>query len=294
MGYLFLFIALIAGTTKGALGKKLSNTVITHKQSVFVNLIRMFLCTVISIVVLAVQSGGLNITIDMPALIYGSMAGVTLSVFTITWLLSMQHGAYMLVSIAQSFGMVVALVGSFLVFREEITIKKISGVSILILAVFVVASYSSRIKGKLTAKAIILLVLCGSSCGLYDFSQKLFTAFSKAEISTLNLLTYIISALALLLFYMVPENQNSNKINPRELFQKTFWMIMIMSVSLFVNSYFMALSTHYLTATQLYPISRAGGMIAAALMSAIFFGEKITFRCVLGISLSFVAILLLK
>jgi len=292
MGYIFLLIALIAGTTKGFLGKKLSNTVVTHRQSVFVNLIRMILCIVISIGVLLVQSGGFRIVIDIPALIFGSMAGVTLSVFTVTWLMSMRHGVYMLVSVAQTFGMVITLVGSFLVFREKIGWQQILGVGILIAAVLVTASYSRSQKGRLTVKAVILLILCGVSCGLYDFSQKLFTAFSTAEISTLNLLTYIAAAMVLFLFFMISEADA--QIKTKELFRKTIWNVMAASVCLFVNSYFMALSTRYLTATQLYPVSRAGGMIAAALMSAIFFGEKITLRCVAGISLSFIAILLLK
>ncbi len=292
MGYIYLFIALVAGTTKGFFGKKLSNTVVTHRQSVFVNLVRMILCTGISIGVLAVESRGKEIVIDIPALIFGSMAGVTLSVFTITWLMSMRHGAYMLVSVAQSVGIIITLIGSFLIFREKIRWQQILGVGVLIAAVFVVASYSSRQKGRLTVKGVLLLILCGLSCGLYDFSQKLFTAYSSAEISTLNLLTYLISALALMLLLLVPEGEVQLK--TKELFRKTFGIVLVMALSLFVNSYFMALSTHYLTAAQLYPISRAGGMITAALMSAVFFGEKITPRLMAGLCLAFVAILLLK
>lgn len=45
---------------------------------------------------------------------------------------------------------------------------------------------------------------------------------------------------------------------------------------------------------KVYPIYQAGDLIMSAAMSAVFFKEKITFRCVVGLTLAFLSILLIK
>ena len=84
------------------------------------------------------------------------------------------------------------------------------------------------------------------------------------------------------------------KLDAKELIRSTCVSILIMSVCLFINSYFKAMANDYLTPTQVYPIYQAGGLIFSALMAAFFFKEKITLRCAIGLVLAFIAILLLK
>ena len=76
--------------------------------------------------------------------------------------------------------------------------------------------------------------------------------------------------------------------------KKVFLPILLMSVCLFLNSYFKAFSTQYLSDAQLYPIYQAGGLILSSMIGAVFFKEKVTLRCVIGLVLAFAAILLLK
>ena len=78
------------------------------------------------------------------------------------------------------------------------------------------------------------------------------------------------------------------------LLRSTLLPIVLMAVCLFLNSYFKAMSNNYIPPMQLFPIYQAGGLILSATMSAVFFKEKITPRCVIGLTLSFIAILLLK
>ena len=292
MGYLYLAISLLAGSTKGFMGKRVSTVVSGYRQSVFVNLIRMVICILISAGVLLTEVWGRGLTIDVPAVLYGALAGVMISVFTVTWLLSVRHGAFMLISVAQMFGVVVTVICSAVVFRENITFLQFAAMGVLMIAVVIMGSYSRSIKGKLSVSAVVLLVVCGLSSGLYDFSQKLFTHYSAASVSTLNLLTYFISSVVLCGVFFLAKEKGCTVENG--LFRKTFVSVLIMSVCLFLNSYFKALTTMYLPATQIYPMYQAGGLIISALMSAVFFKERITLRCVVGMILAFVAILLLK
>ena len=114
----------------------------------------------------------------------------------------------MLISVAQMFGVVITLLCSFLVFRENIAPRQFVAVGILIVAVLIMVSYSAVIKGKLSVGAILLLVLCGVSNGIYDFSLKLYTHFSSSSISVLNLITYIISMAGMLLIFLIPSKKD--------------------------------------------------------------------------------------
>lgn len=55
MGYLFLALALLAGSTKGYCGKKTSGFVREYKDAMFTNFVRMVLCILISFLLLALS-----------------------------------------------------------------------------------------------------------------------------------------------------------------------------------------------------------------------------------------------
>ena len=290
MGYLYLFISLITGATKGLFGKKVSTLVTGTRGAAATNLLRMALCTLISILLLVTGIEKVSLVPDGPAIFIGIAAGVTLSAFTITWLLAVQKGAFVLISVAQMFGVVVTLICSTLVFGTQPTLLQYLGIALLMAAVLVMGSYSKKLKGSLTAIAIVLLILCGVSSGLYDFTLKLFTTYSTSSKSMLNLLTYLVSALILGGMVLLPQKGEKVAIP----WKKIVLPILLMSVCLFLNSYFKAFSTQYLPDAALYPIYQAGGLILSTLIGAVFFQERVTVRCVIGLVLAFAAILLLK
>ena len=167
------------------------------------------------------------------------------------------------------------------------------GVILVVIAILIMISYNNTTKGKLTKAALIYLFLCGLSSGLLDFSQKLFTHYSGCSVTYLNLITYI-SATVVLGIYFVIFSGKDVSIQYKKLFKETFLVILAMSVCLFLNSYFKALATKYLSATQIYPVYQSGGLILSALMSGIIFKEKITKQCIIAMCIAFIAILLLK
>ena len=292
MGYIFVVIALLAGSTKGYFGKRISGIVSTHRQSVLVNAVRMLICVFISAGMIALEGLQSGVLLDGAAWWTGALAGVTVSVFMVTWLLSVRQGAFMLISVSQMFGVVVTLVCSRIVFQSPILPRQIIAVGILIVAVLIMGSYSAALKGGLGLSTVILLLLCGVSSGLYDFSLKLFTHYSASSISALNLISYVIAAIALGFVFLIPTGEAQFKVKP--LLRATGLPLIIMSACLFLNSYFKALANNYFTPVQLYPIYQAGGLILSALMAAVFFKEKITPRCIIGMVLAFAAIILLK
>ena len=70
--------------------------------------------------------------------------------------------------------------------------------------------------------------------------------------------------------------------------------VFVMSVCLYLNSYFKTLAGGYISATQLYPLNQGAAVILSLLMSSIFFKEKINWKCIFGIVLAFVALMFIN
>lgn len=296
MGYIYLCIALLAGCTKGFMGKKISGRIETQKQSVLVNFIRALICIFIGLAFVLPETIRGKLIIDFEAVIFGTLAGVTLSVFLVSWMLAVKHGALTLLSVAQMFGVVVTLVCSFICFKDPISLRQLIAIAILFVAVLIMFSYNNNLKGGLSVGGFLAIAVCGVFNGFYDFAGKLYMSFSSSGASVLTLTTYVIAAVTLGIVFLI-ENKGEKKKSEttnKELLRQSIIPIIVMSVCLFLNSYFKALANLYLPPVVLFPASQAGGLIFSAAMSAIFFKEKITVRCVIGLALAFVAIILLK
>jgi multidrug transporter EmrE-like cation transporter len=76
--------------------------------------------------------------------------------------------------------------------------------------------------------------------------------------------------------------------------KKVWHYITIMAVALFFVNYLKTTAAQTLPAAHVYPLYQGGVLVVASLMAAIFFGEKITLRCVLGILMTFAAMLMMN
>ena len=130
-----------------------------------------------------------------------------------------------------------------------------------------------------------------------DFSQKMFVRVDGADsVSAFNLYTYVFAAAVLLAFYLF----NRIKVGAQGEkggFKKLCGLlgfVFVMSVCLYMNSYFKTLAGGYISATQLYPLNQGAAVILSLLMSSIFFKEKVNLKCIVGIVLAFVALMLIN
>jgi len=236
------------------------------------------------------------------------LSGVTTSVFVISWLLSVRRGAYMLVDVFLMLGVVVAIFLSWAVLGETVTLKQAIGFVILLGAVYLMCSYQRATKGKLTLLSFALLVLCGVSTGLTDFSQKWFVrTMEETPVSVFQFYTYVFSALTLLIFYVVSGLAERRKATaaeavaaaPRKTLRQKLPLVLIayivvMAVCLYLHSYFKTLAAGELSASQLYPLNQGGGLLLSTAMAAVFFKEKPNASSIVGILLAFAALLLIN
>lgn len=293
MGYLFLSISLLAGATKGYCGKKMGDFAANVQNATLLNLVRMILCTGLGMLVVFAYKHTSYLTLNTTVIAISAISGISTSVFVVIWLISVRKSAYMMLDIFLMLGTLVPMISGYLAFGESITLNQWIGFFVLVTAVIIMCSYNNSIKTKLRLSSLLLLVLCGLANGITDFSQKLFVKMMpQVPVSIFNLYSYIFAAITLAVVYAV--------IAPKEKahFVKSlcgkYMYIVIMSVTLIINSYFKTKAATHLDSAQLYPLNQGMALILSALIASVLFKEKLTAKCVIGIFIAFAGLLIMN
>lgn len=299
MGYLFLSIALAAGITKGYCGKRTSSYIITNSDSMIMNLLRMVVCIFIGFFLILAQNELSSLSLDGFGVFVTAMSGIASAAFVVSWLLSVRTGAYMMVEVFLLLGVIVPIALCRIFFAEEIGLWQMIGIAVLLVAVYIMTAYNSSVKGRLSVGSFLLLLLCGVSNGIADFSQKLFVkSRPEGSIAAFNFYTYVFAAVVLLVAYIVfrrvDVRSGAEIRKPMSVIKPIWYFVVIMAVCLFANSFFKTQAALYLDAAQLYPLNQGSSVILSLLMSAIVFKEKINAKCIVGICLSFAALLMIN
>lgn len=295
MGYLFLALALLSGSTKGYCGKKTSGYVSEYKDAMFTNFIRMVLCILIGFVILLIQGNIGLLRVSRGLVLITMLSGVTTSVFVVSWLVSVKKGAYMMLDVFLMLGVMVPLLLSSFIFGEKIRLNQWIGLAILLVAVIIMCSYNNQIKEKMSISSLVLLIICGLANGLTDFSQKLFTkTIPDGNAAVFNFYTYIFSAAVLLVFYIGAKIKDDSSGSAMTVFRQVGVYIAIMSVCLFANSFFKTKAAAFLDSATLYPLNQGSSLILSSFMSRIFFKERLTAKCITGLAIAFVGLLIIN
>lgn len=293
MGYLFLSLALLSGVTKGYCGKKTSGFIKGTKDSILSNMIRMLLCILIGFV-LILFSGNLVQLVPTPRLLFiGALSGISTAVFVVTWLISVQKSAYMMLDVFLMLGMLIPLICGRIFFDETIRLTQWIGIAVLFAAVVIMCSYNNTIKQKITLPSLLLLILCGISNGITDFSQKLFVkSLPNTSVSVFNFYTYLFAALTLTAAYFLIRTQEERA--DKKVFLHIFGYVFVLAACLFANSYFKTLAANHLDSVLLYPLNQGAALMLSSAMAAVFFREKLTFKCITGLLVAFIGLLIIN
>ena len=299
MGYLFLSLALAAGITKGYCGKRTSGAIEHSSDSMVMNSLRMGLCVIIGFVMILLQGELSSLTGDATLVWISLLSGVSTAAFVVAWLLSIRSGAYMMVEVFLLIGVIVPITLCRIFLNEPITLRQIVAIAILVVAVYIMCTYNASVKGKLKPRAIVVLFLCGLGNGFADCSQKLFVkARPEASIAVFNLYTYLFAGAVLLIacivFRRADQKAGAQLRAPLAVIKPIWIYVLIMAACLFAYSFFKTRAAGYLDAVQLYPLSQGASVLLSLLMSSLLFGEKINLRCIIGVVLSFAALLMIN
>ena len=300
MGYLFLAIALITGSIKGYCGKKTSAYVEKYEDAMFANALRMAFCIIIGFCLVAVKDGVPSLIVEPGVLLITVASGVSTAVFVVTWLVTVKKGAYMMLDVFCMIGIIIPLIGGMILYNETVRPIQWLGIALLLCAACIMCSYNNSIKTAMTLSSALLLIICGAANGFTDFSQKMFVKQAGGTpISVFNFYTYAVAALILFVCYAVCSIRKKNTAKPGEdqgklQIKPILVYVLIMSVCLFFSSYFKTAAANYLPAPELYPLYQGLALVLSTLMATFLFRERLTVKCVAGIFLSFIALILIN
>ena len=146
--------------------------------------------------------------------------------------------------------------------------------------------------------ALLLLVLCALANGVADLSQKMFVReMPQTEIAVFNFYTYVFASVILLVFcilFRAREGKTQQLRSPAKVLRPILGYVIVMAACLFLNVYFKTSAARYLNAAAIYPLSQGGAVILSVLMSTFLFDEKINLKGIIGVVLSFVALLFIN
>ncbi len=292
MGYIFIIFALSAGLMKGFCGKKISGLVSSVKGTFYMNMLRMLLCVAVGFFLVAVN-GYAAFKINPATLLITAVSGISTAMFVVSWIFCVRRGAYVMIDVFLMLGGALTIALCKLFFRETVSIKQLIGFVLLVVASYIMCSYSSSIKGSFSLSSFLLLVVCGALNGLADFSQKWYIyAQPTGSVSIFNFYTYLFAAAVLFLSFAIADKKENVPNDGKSL--KVFLVICVMAVCLFANSYFKTMAAKFIPSAVLYPLTSGASIVLSAFMAAIFFKEKITPKCAIGIIIALGAIIIMN
>lgn len=303
IGYIFLFITVLIGVSKGYCGKKTSEFINGITDGLILQSIRVILCVVIGGCLLLFSRD--NVQIDKMVLFISFLNGLANASFLLSWLFAVRSGAYLFVDVCLTAGgILIPCFGGAIFFGGNITIIQYIGILIMMAAVLVMCGYNATVTNKRLSFSNILLLLCVAfSNGLMGFCEKFFahhthTVNLNCSTSFFGLLTFLFAALLLIVSLpIVCKKKNSTVKQSIKVFPfKKLWIYLILiAVFLYFNTYFGTLTNAYINNTVLiYPLKFGSNLLLSAVMAAIFFKEKINLRSIIGMILITTSIILIN
>lgn len=292
MGYLLLFVAALASSIKGFAGKRSSRYVQRMPEVMLTNALRMLLCLLISsAIAVLTESRGLKAerSTMLCALLYGAMLASNVAV----WIMCARESGYLLISVFSMMGMLVSLLCSSLFLHDSIRMIQLPGIVLLIGASIVMCRHRRGQDTKLTRRSLMLLIANTLAGGLCDFAQKLFADMNVGDSTAVySFYCYVFAAAFLLCGYMSICRGNG-RFQP-SVIHRVFPFTCMMAVTQFINTYARTLAGGLLPAAQFYPVYKGMETILGVLMAAFMLREKPDARALIGVSMAFAALLLIR
>ncbi len=295
IGYLYILGALIAGLAKGFCGKKISNSINGFKDCVFINLVRMLFCAIISFAFVlfewnfsSLQINGQNIGIYI-------LSCLGMTVFCVCWMYAYKQNAYVFLNIFTMIGSVITCFLTVIVYKESVSWNQWLGMAILFCAVITMSKYNKDIKGKINPLSIIILVVGCLGSAVTDFSQKAYMKSGGESPATFNFYTYLLGFVFLAILLFIINRKKDKELLTQEVYNKKHILAYFsMSLFLFANTALKTLASGVLKSAQIYPVLQGLNLILSGLMAHFIFKEKASVKSILGMAMAFCGLMIMN
>ncbi len=310
MGYLMLGIALLAGAAKSYCGKRTAGLLTESRDGILATLVRLIIAAAVGLILLLISETPASLVPESTTLWVAAAAGVATAFNLLMWLLYNKDGSYLLREIFARFSLLIPLLGGRILYGDRILPIQWFGFILLLGAVLLLRGGDGNEQKKpLTPRLIVYLVVNTIAYGFSSLLLKVFANLSESgavsdSTAVFNFYTYLFAAVTLTVCLGVlaltkrirPDSEEPER-EPgasRRLILRLMPFISVMAVGIYVNSYFMVQAGRYLTPVQIYPFNSGASLVITALLSTLFFKEKLTWRTCAGIILAFAALMIIN
>ena len=309
MVYLVVFAALMFNSLKGYNGKKVSILAKRTEDPYFFSLVRMLMCIVLGLAIALM--GGATLRIDGGMLAVCILSGVANVIFLVAWMMSVKYNPMVTVDVTMTTGSIIPAVLCLIFFSEAIRLPKLVGFALIVLASFVLSAHKkSKIKSSIKGLMWLVAVILGD--GFIGFSQQLYVkyfteggAFAGERtypLATFHFYTYVVAFIFLAVIFGAMMLRKSGQ--DRSAYCATLgtalrpalFHIGVMATFLFATTYLQTVATGVMgmPSQMLYPIIKGGSLVVSNVIAALCFGEKPTWRSLVGSLLAIGGIVLMS
>lgn len=304
MAYLFLIITLICLSIKGYCGKKTSTDIKLSTDPILFNLLRMLLCIGIGFLMILLDSAVTQMAVEPLMLVLTFCAGAANVAFLIGWILAVRRIPLVTMDVSLTIGSILPAVLCLILFDEAISIPKMIGFGLILLATVVLSGYGGSTGKKAGFLGVALAVIATLGEGLSSFCQQLYKQYFTVEgkrfygvtyeNSVFQFYVYVFAAALLLIIFAAvaivgyQKREKSEETHyVRGLFascKRPFPYIVVMAICLFAGNYLQtaATATYGMSPQVLYPVLKGGCLVTVNLTAMLFFNEKPTRRSIAG------------
>ena len=304
MGYLFLVITLILFSVKGFCGKKTSNDIVLPTDPILFNALRMLLCIVIGFLMILLDNALPQMAVQPMMLLLTFFAGAANVAFLIGWILAVRRIPLVTMDVALTIGSLLPAVLCLILFGETISVPKMIGFGLIMVATVVLSGYSGSGGKRAGFLGAALAVIATLGEGLSSFCQQLYKQYFTVDgsrfcgtayaNSVYQFYTYVFAAALLAIIFaavaILRYKKQEEKVKTQyvcRLFascKRPFLYIVIMAICLFAGNYLQtaATVTYGLSPQVLYPVIKGGCLVTVTITAMLFFNEKPTRRSIIG------------
>ncbi len=221
---------------------------------------------------------------------YAALFGLFSASFQIFYALALKSGPFSATCMLINLGMVIPVVFSFFVFHEKITIIRVVGVILCLLALFLNTKNDGK---KIHLKWLVYVALAFCSTGGVSTMQKVFAKSQFAgSLETFIFLGYTVAFLITLFIISVQRatgQERNFKIN-----KKTMTCVLAIAACLGAFQYVSTFANSFIDAIVLNPSISGLATIFQMVSARIIFKEKFTVKQICSICIGIVAILLIS
>ena len=315
MVYFIVTLALVCLALKGYCGKRISVDARDASDTVLFNMTRLLLCVLIGFCIVLAQNVQSSLALDGGMLAVCILAGASNAAFLVGWMLAVQKNTMVAVDVTLTLGSLLPALLCAVLFGEAISVPKLFGFALILVASFILSSGGRQVKKKSGFLSVLLLVFAALGDGMTGFSQQLYKQFYTEggartgerlyPDAVYHFYTYVFASALLLIFFVFLVLRRRAKAKREALAEdgamchRSFYhalpYIGVMALCLFVANYAQTLAcTKYGMPSQiLYPVIK-GGCLITANVTALFFGERFTKRSALGTFVALCGILCLN